>query len=195
MATVPKAGVGDMLVGLSLLARGRSEGLSRFDASVQGFLASLTPWLAFVLVDGLVAVVAGRPLEGSTDIVVLLCLLLAPPVISQGLATIWHRDERWLSYATASTWCEWLMPAALIVAWLVASILVNLGVPARIAVVILAGSVMAYWTWLHFFLARSALAVSPVRACVLVASLMAGNVALIGIAYGIGGQARAMLGG
>ena len=182
------------VLGLTLLARGRREGLPQFDGSAQGFLASLAPWVAFVLVDGFVALIAGRALDGAVEVAVLLCLVLTPPVISEGLAIVWGRDTRWLRYITASTWCEWLMPLIFALGWLVASVLVTAGLPAKAALFVLVAAMAAYWVWLHFFLARAALDLSRLRAGLLVATLVIGNGSVVALAYGIGGHARAMFG-
>ena len=194
MAAPQPGRIQGMMLGLALLARGRREGLSHFDASSQGFLGSLAPWLAFVLVRGLVTVLHGRAEEGATEIAVLLCLLLVPSVISQALSLAWRRDGRWLRYITAATWCEWLMPVVSAAAWLLANVLVTAGVPQRAALLTLVLAIAVYWLWLHFFLARAALDLSRLRACLLVAALVAGNAALVGLAFGLGGKAKAMFG-
>jgi hypothetical protein len=194
MAGPPQSRAPGMMLGLLQLARGRREGLSQFEASSQGFLGSLAPWIAFLLVDGFVTAVRGRAQEGALQIAVLLCLLLAPAVISQGLSLAWKRDQRWLRYITASTWCEWLMPMVTAIGWVLANLLVSAGLPSKPALMVLLVGVSSYWLWLHFFLARAALDLSRFRACLMVAALVAGNAALIGLAFGLGGKARAMFG-
>ncbi len=194
MASSPTGQVHSMLRGLALLGRGKRDGLLHFDASVQGFLASLAPWIAFILVDGFVAVLSHRPQEGATEIAVLLCFVLMPPVVSQALSLAWDRDARWLRYATASTWCEWLMPLVFGCGWLVANVLVTAGLPQKAAFVMFVCGVAGYWIWLHFFLGRAALDLSRMRACLLVAALVTGNGGAVALAYAIGGHARAMFG-
>ena len=194
MATSPTGRVQGMLLGLALLARGKREGLSQFDATQQGFLASLAPWIAFALVDGLVAAHDGHGLDGAVEVAVLLCFVLLPPVMSEALAIVWRRDARWLRYITASTWCEWLMPLVFAFGWMVASVLVTAGVPPRAALFALLAVLAGYWSWLHFFLARAALDVSRLRAGLLVAVLVGGNGLVVAAALGVGGHARAMFG-
>ncbi len=183
-----------MLLGLSLLGRGKREGLSHFDASPQGFLASLAPWVAFALVDGFITILNGRPAEGVLESEILLCFVLSPPVVSEALSLAWRRDAHWLRYVTASTWCEWLMPFIFAVGWIVASLLVTAGLSSKAAMLVFVAGVVAYWCWLHFFLGRTALDLSRLRACLLVAALVVGNGAVVGIAIGLGGRARAMFG-
>ncbi len=194
MPTPPIGRVQGTLLGLFLLGRGRPEGLAHFDASVQGFLASLAPWIAFALVDGFITVLGHHPATGALEIAILLCFVLSPAVISEALTLAWRRDAQWLRFATASTWCEWLMPFVFTIGWLLASLLVTVGLPSKAALAVFACGVVAYWCWLHFFLARAALGVSRLRASVLVVALVAGNMAIVGVAYGIGGQARALFG-
>ncbi len=194
VASSPAGRVQSTLLGLTLLSRGKREGLAQFDASAQGFLASLAPWIAFVLVDAFVAVLNGRALDGAVELVVLTCFILVPSVISQALSLLWHRDARWLRYITASTWCEWLMPLIFVIGWLLASLLVTTGLPAKAALFALMAFLAGYWLWLHFFLGRAALDLSRLRAGVLVAALFAGNCALFAIAFAFGGHARAMFG-
>jgi hypothetical protein len=191
MATPPKR-LASTLLGLALLGRGRREGLAHFDASVPGFLASLAPWIAFTLVDGLVAAIDSRPWQGATEIAVLFCLLFLPPVLSERLAHLWGRDARWLRYVTASTWCEWLMLLAIAIGRFVAGVLLSAGLPADAAAGVLVAGVTAYWLWLHVFLARAALDLSWLRSSVVVLTLFSGTAATIALAWETGGHARAM---
>ena len=188
----PAKRLGSTLLGLALLGRGRREGLAQFDASVSGFLASLAPWIAFTLVDGLVAARDKRPLQGATEIAVLSCLLFLPPVLSERLAHLWGRDARWLRYATASTWCEWLMLFVIAAGRFVAGVLLSAGLPADAAAGVLVVGVTAYWLWLHAFLARAALDLSWVRAALVVLTLFSGTAAMIALAWEAGGHAREM---
>lgn len=71
----------NVLVGIALLARGRAEGLAQFEDSVQAFLASLAPLIAFPLVRGVIAFSEGETVGTVTDLLATLCALIAPAVI------------------------------------------------------------------------------------------------------------------
>ncbi len=184
----------NILRGLALLACFRAEGLTRFEATPRAFVASLTPWLAFLLVGGVMLALHGRVVEGATDSAVLLTSLLLPAVVSQALSAFWKRDALWLRYVTAYTWCEWLMLVAYAVSLLLASFCVAAGMPARIAPIVLLSAVGVYWLGLHFFLARAALALSRTRAALVVAAVILSYAALLAVGRGVGGYAGAMFG-
>ena len=63
-----------------------AEGFARFENSTDAFLASRAPWIAFLLVSGGLFAFRAPPLDALTTVVVLLCWLLAPPVVTQAVA-------------------------------------------------------------------------------------------------------------
>ena len=184
----------NVVQGLVLLGRGREEGLRHFEATPQGVLAGLAPWIAFLLVGGAMLVLRDHPLAGADLSALSLCSLLLPPVISQVLARAWRREAHWLRFATASLWCAWLMPLAYLVGLLLASVLLAAGLPAKAAPFALCGVLGGYWLWLHFFLARAGLQLTRLRASLLVAAEIAGYAVLIAIAGGFDAQMRVALG-
>ena len=183
-----------IIQGLALLGRFRKDGFARFEASAQGFLASLAPWIAFLLVGGVLLAFEGKPLEAATDVAVVTCWLLVPSVVSQLVASAFRRDQRWLRYATATTWCEWLMLPVYAAALLAASICMAAGLPPHVAAFVLLGVMGIYWLCLHVFLARSGLDLSPARAVVLVVAVIATDTALFAAGHAVGGPASGFFG-
>jgi hypothetical protein len=93
-----------------LIARGRAEGLNCFGDSPKAFLISLTPGLGFI-VGGLVEGLSdGEGTRLATGVLVPLCALLAPAVLSHELARFWGRDAFWGRYIVVFNWCQWLLP-------------------------------------------------------------------------------------
>ncbi len=180
--------------GLALLGRFRKDGFARFEASSQGFLASLAPWVAFLLVGGVLLALEGKPVEALTDVAVLACWLLVPPVVSQLVAAAFRRDDRWLRYVTATTWCEWLMLIVYLASLLLVSLGMEAGLPPHTAPVVLIGVMGLYWICLHLFLARFGLDLSPVRSVVVVVAVIAADAALLAAGHVVGGPASALFG-
>lgn len=164
--------------GVARLARFRADGLAAFDASPVGLLNALAPWFAFALVGGGLAFAGGAPRSAAVELLGSLVALLAPPVLSQGLAQVWGRASAWLRYAVAATWCQWMMPPALLGAVLASGLLVALGVPQKVAETLAGLAAVAYALALHLFLARRGLALSLWRAGVVVVAVDLGTAAL-----------------
>lgn len=164
--------------GVARLARFRADGLASFDASPVGLLNALAPWLAFALVGSLLALAAGAVREAALDLLASLVALLAPLVVSQGLARLWGRGAAWLRYAVAMTWCQWMMPPALLAAVLGSGVMIALGVPRNVAETLGALAALLYALALHGFLARRALALSVWRAAVMVTAVNLGTAVL-----------------
>ena len=183
-----------ILRGLALLGRFRKEGFDRFEASSQGFLASLAPWVAFLLVGGMLLALEGKPLDALTDLAVLTCWLLVPPVVSQAVASGFGREDRWLRYSTATTWCEWLMVAVYLAALFLVSLCMEAGLPPHAAPFVLIGVMGIYWVWLHVFLARFGLDLSLPRAVLVVVAVIASDAVLFAAGHAVGGPASALFG-
>lgn len=150
----------EVLAGFFLTATGRKDGLRRFPASREGFLASLAPLIAFPLVGALMLGASGAAAQAGIEFLATLCALLAPLVVSYEFARWWRRTDLWLRFATAFNWCEWAILLVVIVALAIA-----LG--ARRATI--AGPIAGcYALWLHWFIARHGLAISAWRAILLV---------------------------
>ncbi len=160
--------VGNVLLGVVRLARGRADGMQQFGATRDGFLASLAPLVAFPLVGGVLMALSGDGLAGITDFLATLCALLAPPVLSFEVARLWGRETAWLRFATAFNWCQWAIPLVGSALLLALGVLMALGLPRRIASALAVLALAAYGLWLHWFIARHGLALSRGRAALMV---------------------------
>jgi len=174
----PRRGGGGVLRGLLLIGRGRAEGLDYFNATRDGFLAGLSPPIAFLLVFGAL-VLSQRPRADTLGFVlVLLCGILMPPVLSHLMARLWKRGDHWLRYATASLWSNWLVFLVYPPAILLASILVAGGVSKQAAGTVMTVTTSAYMLWLAWFLAWKGLAIGWFKALLTMAVMMAAYVAM-----------------
>ena len=159
---------GNILRGIALIARGRRDGLDQFGDYPQDFLASLAPLIAFPLVGGLLMLAGGQPQAAASGFLTALVALLAPPVLSYEPARWWRRQDHWLRYATALNWCQWIVPVLGIILLTLVFPLVQSLASARAAGMVVIGLLVAYGLWLHWFIARHGLAISPLRAALLV---------------------------
>jgi hypothetical protein len=162
---VPRNGI---VVGILRVARGRPDGVACFGTTSQAFLASLAPLIAFPMVGAVLAIVAEGPRRALTDLAMTVCALLMPAVLSYELARFWHRTEAWARFATAFNWCEWILPVLACLILVPLSVAMSAGLSETVASVVLVGCLGMYGLWLHWFLARKALALSAVRAAALV---------------------------
>jgi hypothetical protein len=163
-----RRGPGNILRGIALVARGRRDGLDQFGHRQQDFLASLAPLVAFPLVGGLLLLAGGQPEAAATGFLTALVALLAPPILSYEPARWWRRQNHWLRYATALNWCQWIVPVLAIILLSVVFPLVQSLASARAAGTVVIGLLVAYGLWLHWFIARHGLAISGLRAALLV---------------------------
>ncbi len=154
--------------GVTRLARFDSSGLAGFDASPQGLLNALAPWIAFSLVACVIMLVRGQPAQALGDALVSVVALLTPPVTSHALASFWKRKPNWLRYAVAVVWCQWVMPVALLVALTGSFVMMGAGVPERTAERIVMLALLVYALALNIFLARRALDMAWWKAVLLV---------------------------
>lgn len=163
-----KPGRANILRGVFLICRGRPEGLADIGSGPDAFLSSLAPMIAFSLVGCALMVMQGRITEGVTDFLASLIAVLAPPVLSFSMARRWGRETGWYRFATAFNWCQWVLPVLGVALVILAGIFVQAGVPLRAAVIGLCAVLLLYAFWLHWFLARHALALTVWRALGLV---------------------------
>jgi hypothetical protein len=168
-----------VVMGVLLVARGRTDGIERFAATSQGFLSSLAPLLAFPLVGTLLGLMTDGALQSLSDFVMYLCALLTPAVLSYELARWWGRGELWLRFATAFNWCEWILPVVGCILMVPISVAMSAGLDSQTASLILLGCLAAYGLWLHWFLARHALSLSGPRAALLVFVVNLATVAVV----------------
>jgi hypothetical protein len=103
-----------------------------------------------------------------TGLAMTLCALLTPAVVSYELARLWRRTEDWSRFATAFNWCEWILPILGCLFMVPISVAIGAGLSETAASYVLVGCLGSYGLWLHWFLARKALALSGTRAVALV---------------------------
>ncbi|MGH7041079.1 MAG: hypothetical protein ACREFY_02970 [Acetobacteraceae bacterium] len=166
---------GNIVLGILRLARGRADGLDQFGYTVQAFLASLAPLVAVPLVGYLLlALQGGAPARGGgelgalADLLGTACALLAAPVLSFELATLWRRQALWLRYATALNWTQWAIPVLASVLLTVAYPVLAALLSARWAIGTVGVAIIGYALWLHWFIACHGLSLSRPRAVLLV---------------------------
>ncbi len=165
-------------LGVARVAVGRADGLARFGGTVQSFLSSLAPLIAFPLAGALIELLRDGVMTALSLILVTLVAQLAPPVLSHALAARWGRENEWLHYATAYNWCYWALPVVLLFLMFVFGTAVGAGLPQTLGAEAVVVGLAAYSLWLHWFLARHALRLSRGRAALLVVLVNAGTVLL-----------------
>jgi hypothetical protein len=168
-----------ILIGILRIARGRVDGIDCFGSTAQAFLSSLAPLIAFPLVGAILALLTEGPRRALTSLAMTLCGLLTPAVVSYEMARIWKRTEVWSRFATAFNWCEWILPLLACLIMVPLSLAISLGLSEIAASLILLGCLGLYGLWLHWFLARHALALSWFRSALLVVVVNLGTVAAV----------------
>jgi len=176
-----RPGPPNILRGVLLLCRGKAAGLAEIGAGPDAFLASVAPMVAFPLVGCGLMASQGRLVDGVTDFLASLVAILAPPVLSQALASRWGKGNGWYRFATAFNWCQWVLPVLGAILVLVAGGLVQAGLPLKGAILLLSALLLIYAFWLHWFLARHALGFGGGRAFVFVLLVNLGTLALVGL--------------
>lgn len=164
--------------GVWLVARGRAAGMARFGGTIQSFLSSLAPLLAFPIAGALILLLRDGPLPAFDLLAVTLVAQLAPPVLSHFIAVRWGRGPEWLHYATAYNWCYWAIPIVAVLLMLVLGTAMRAGMDPEAAVQTFFIAVAAYSLWLHWFLARHGLALSRWRSALLVLLVNGGTLIL-----------------
>jgi len=107
------------------------------------------------------------------------CALLTPAVVSYELARLWKRSDAWIRFATAFNWCEWILPILACFVMVPLSVAISMGLNENVASLVLLGCLGGYGLWLHWFLARNALAVSRFRAGIMVLLVNLGTVMVV----------------
>ena len=183
-----RPGGSNILRGVLLICRGQARGFADIGSVPDAFLASLAPMIAFPLVGCALMVAEGMVLDGVTDFLASLVAILAPPVVAFALANRWGKVAGWLRFATAFNWCQWVLPIIGIPLVILGSILMQLGLPLGPVVAVLCAVLLAYAFWLHWFMARHALALGRARALLMVVIMNVATLVLVG-----GPQLAAML--
>ena len=166
------------LLGIFDVARGRADGLRHFGNTPQAVVGALTPLLAFMLVGGMVALLGGR-LDAVSALVAVAVALLGPMVLSFEVARRWGRAPRWPLFAVAYCWCQWATPMAMAGVLVIVSLLMAAGLDGDTAMAIGMFALFGYGLWLHWFLARHALALTAWRAAALVVMVNVSTMVLI----------------
>ena len=172
-------GVAGIVIGILRLATGRADGAARFAGTVQAYLSSLSPLIAFLLVGTVLRLLQEAAVPVLRDVLAAAIALLAPAVLSHAIVSAWKREEGWLRYAVAYNWCQWaLLPALLLIlVGMGMAVAAGLGHAAagRTALLLLAG----YALWLHWIVSRATLGLQPGRAALLVLLVNCGTAALV----------------
>lgn len=171
-----QSGAKSIVQGMALLACGRPEGLTRFRGTVDSVLSSLAPGVAIHLVALLLVALHKNPVIEIINVELSFCGFLALPVFSQFFARRWGREELWLRYATAASWCEWVHVLVLVVAVLITGLLFPAFLHNSGFIKALAVSAGLYGFWLGAFVIRTGLRLGWGRAI-----LLYGLMALFGV--------------
>jgi hypothetical protein len=171
--------LGNIVLGVLRLARGRADGIRQFGATREAFLTSLAPLIAFPLVGGMLMLLGGGGLTALADLLATLCALVAPPVLSFEVARLWGRQNAWLRFATAFNWCQWVIPVIGTLLLVVLGSLAALGLPRTVASASVVLGLVSYGLWLHWFVARHGLGLSRIRAALLVFGVNCATVLLV----------------
>lgn len=168
-----------VLRGIYRVARFRPKGFAEFTASRQAFLNSLAPLIAFPLVGGLLMLASGEGLDAVVDLLATLVALLAPPVISSFLATLWRREAAWLRYAVAFNWSQWAVPVVAVLILIAMGVLSRMGLSDRQAAIGALFGIAGYGMALHWFMARHGLGLGRGMATLAVIVINFGTVLLV----------------
>ncbi len=164
-----------MALGLLLIGTGRISGFAQFGTSGEAFLASLAPLVGILIVlCGLVAW-SGRPMVGLTFFLFALCDLLAPAIIADLFCRLWNRRERWGLHANILNCSQWLIFAVLLLLLPLGSVAIAAGMPAPSAAELVLLALCGYIMWFHWFAARHALMLSPVKALLVMMGIVFGT--------------------
>jgi len=168
-----------VLRGIVRLARFRAEGFAEFDTTNRALLTSLVPLIVFPV---LMQITQGLWTQALFDLFFTTVTLLTPLVVTEFLARRWGREALWVRFAVASNWCQWVLPAMLMVALLVLRIGAHLGLPMDGNVIAPCLVVLAlYGIVLQWFLARRGLDLSAGKAVLMVLAADLSTALLVGV--------------
>jgi hypothetical protein len=153
-----------VILAVFALARFDRRGFDLLPVSPEAFLTSLAPLVAFPLTSAGLLLADGGGIAVISDFFATLAALLAAPVLSHALASAFGREALWLRYAIAFNWCQWVIPVAAGVLILLSQAAVTLGAEANLAMYGAFAALALYALWLHWFLVRKGLDLSPFRA-------------------------------
>lgn len=166
-------------LGIMRVALGQVDGLAQFGGTVQSFLSSLAPLIAFPVAGSLIELVRDGVMTALATLLLGLILQLAPQVISHALAVRWQREDRWLHYATAYNWSFWALPLFAVAMTVAFGVAIGMGMPDWMAANGWMIGLGLYSLWLHWFVGRNALELSRLKAGLLVVLVNAGTLLLV----------------
>jgi hypothetical protein len=165
--------------GLLLLGIGQARGLAQFGADPDSYLGSLAPLLALQIVMALLFMLKAGFSLALLFFLIVVCNLLAPPVIGHVFCSAWDRRASWPLYANVLNWSVWLMVGVLLVLLPAASMSLSVGLSPTAAASLVLGAISLYVLWFHWFLARHALGLSRARALLVMAGVVFGTGVLV----------------
>ena len=171
-----------IIQGMLLLAGGKREGLAYFEGTPDAFGAALAPQMAYILVGGVQIFLLPDKVMSATKLLLSLCVLFLPAVVSHFYAQRWGRGALWLRYITAATWCGWVVVLICLACALIAAVFTPEIARQQAFIGALALCAAAYELWLQWFVAKVGLGVSGARAALLYVSILLASITLYGLA-------------
>ncbi|WP_338331774.1 hypothetical protein [Acetobacter sp. LMG 32666] len=168
--------------GMLQLAAGKREGLACFEGTPDAFGAALAPQMACILVGGIQIFLLPDKVMSATKLLLSLCVLFLPAVISHFYAQRWGRGALWLRYITAATWCGWVVVLISLACALIAAVITPDIARQQGFIGALALCAAAYELWLQWFVAKVGLGISGGRAALLYVSILLASVTLYALA-------------
>jgi hypothetical protein len=179
VSLAPRGSPKAILRGVFLIARGRAEGLNCFGDTRRAILQSLVPGAGLAVAALVESWSEGEGVRALGGLLLLLCVLLAPVVISFELAKLMGREAFWARYVVAFNWCLLLIPLAALTAGLILMPLA--GDEGDGFFLLLNVAIGAYALWLHWFIVRHALALNAMRSALFVAGVHLGTMLAIAV--------------
>ena len=164
--------------GMLLLAGGKREGLAFFEGTPDAFGAALAPQMACIVVGGIQIFLLPDKVMSATKLLLSLCVLFLPAVVSHFYAQRWGRGALWLRYITAATWCGWVVVLISLACALIAAVITPQIARQQAFIGALALCAAVYELWLQWFVAKVGLGVSGGRAALLYVSILVASITL-----------------
>lgn len=171
-----------ILRGMMLLAGGKREGLACFEGTPDAFGAALAPQIACILVGSLQIFLLPDKVMSATKLLLSLCVMFLPAVISHFYAQRWGRGALWLRYITAATWCGWVVVLISLACALIAAVITPDIARQQVFIGALALVAAMYELWLQWFVAKVGLGISGGRAALLYVSILLASIGLYALA-------------
>lgn len=167
------------LAGVLQIARGRPGGIEQFGATPEAFVASFAPLVLIQVAQSAWLLSRGDPGGAVWNLIVSVVPLLTAPVLSHALARGLGREAEWLRYAVAYNWSVVAIPLSMVVLVPATVLFAAFGFPAGTAALAIAVALATYLMWLHWFVARHALALPGWRALALSLAVDLGTVMVL----------------